>query len=297
MVLAGLGAACGHSPVASRTVSPSGRFAGWWDSDTYGVLHIVMQNGSYVVVPTHPGQAETVMSLRNGVLSAPSEEGERSTFSLSQEGAQLTGHISGRRFTKNINYHRATTADIETALETVNQSRLNQAITRWSLNAGSYPAVAAVRPGGAFQRQLRPWPTNPYTGQPMAPGTQPGEYRYRFTIRGFTLSFVLPHGSSTIRSEAPGWLDGVVTVSQGSGVRPAVKAKVKVRFNAGSKTKPQWLAPETATTDRQGHFEMTQYASSYTVTAVLKGVGRSPTGTGRIKPGQHSHVTLLISAR
>ena len=297
VVLAGLGAACGHSHVASRTVSPSSRFAGWWDSDNWGVLHIVPQNGSYVLVPTLPWLPQTVLSLRNGVLSARPQGGGRLTLILTQDGAQLTGRFSEGGYTKKINYHRATTADIDNALQNANENQLARAIRQWRWNAGSYPAVTAVRPGGAFQRQLQPWPTNPYTGQPMAPGTQPGEYRYRFTTRGFTLFWKEVDASGSTHEDAPGWLDGVVTVSQGSGVRPAVKAKVKVRFNIGSKTKPSWLAPETAATDRQGHFEMTQYASSYTVTAVLKGVGRSRTEMGRIKPGQRSHVTLVISAR
>ena len=31
---------------------------------------------------------------------------------------------------------------------------------------------------GGVAAYVDPWPTNPYTGQPMKPGTQPGDYTY-----------------------------------------------------------------------------------------------------------------------
>lgn len=48
---------------------------------------------------------------------------------------------------------------------------------------GSGPGVSDVRPDGAVAQYVGSWPTNPFTGQPMAPGTQPGDYRFSTAIR------------------------------------------------------------------------------------------------------------------
>lgn len=48
---------------------------------------------------------------------------------------------------------------------------------------GSGPGVSDVRPDGAVAQYVADWPTNPFTGQPMTPGTQPGDYRFSTAIR------------------------------------------------------------------------------------------------------------------
>jgi hypothetical protein len=40
------------------------------------------------------------------------------------------------------------------------------------------PPLAVVRPNGGLQSYLDVWPTNPYSGKPMRPGTDPGQYTY-----------------------------------------------------------------------------------------------------------------------
>ena len=41
-----------------------------------------------------------------------------------------------------------------------------------------YPPPQDVVEGGGISQYVDPWPTNPYTDQPMAPGTSPGSYVY-----------------------------------------------------------------------------------------------------------------------
>ena len=39
-------------------------------------------------------------------------------------------------------------------------------------------AGADVGEGGGIASYVDPWPVNPYSGQPMKPGTQPGDFIY-----------------------------------------------------------------------------------------------------------------------
>ena len=55
---------------------------------------------------------------------------------------------------------------------------LTGVITWATYNNNLYPAPADVSQTGAVAAYVNPWPTNPYTGQPMKPGTQPGDYTY-----------------------------------------------------------------------------------------------------------------------
>jgi len=57
--------------------------------------------------------------------------------------------------------------------------KLQTGVITWATNNNNlYPAPADVSQTGAVAAYVNPWPTNPYTGQPMKPGTQPGDYTY-----------------------------------------------------------------------------------------------------------------------
>ena len=57
--------------------------------------------------------------------------------------------------------------------------KLQTGVITWSTNNNSlYPAPVDVSEAGGIASYVDPWPTNPYTGQPMKPGTQPGDYTY-----------------------------------------------------------------------------------------------------------------------
>jgi hypothetical protein len=57
--------------------------------------------------------------------------------------------------------------------------KLQTGVVTWSTNNNNlYPMPADVTQTGGVASYVNPWPNNPYTGQPMKPGTQPGEYTY-----------------------------------------------------------------------------------------------------------------------
>jgi hypothetical protein len=58
-------------------------------------------------------------------------------------------------------------------------TKLQTGVITWSANNNNlYPMPFEVTETGGVAAYVTPWPTNPYTGQPMKPGTQPGDYTY-----------------------------------------------------------------------------------------------------------------------
>ena len=81
--------------------------------------------------------------------------------------------------------------------------KLQTGVITWATNNNDlYPAPADVAQTGAVAAYVDPWPTNPYSGQPMKPGTQPGDYTYEqlnggagYKLTGFIsngLSYTVP---------------------------------------------------------------------------------------------------------
>jgi hypothetical protein len=57
--------------------------------------------------------------------------------------------------------------------------KLQTGVITWSTNNNNlYPTPTDVSQTGGVATYVDPWPTNPYTSQPMKPGTQPGDYTY-----------------------------------------------------------------------------------------------------------------------
>ncbi len=60
-----------------------------------------------------------------------------------------------------------------------NIAKLQVGIVAWAAdNNNLYPPPQDVVDGGGLSQYVDPWPTNPFTSQPMAPGTAPGSYVY-----------------------------------------------------------------------------------------------------------------------
>lgn len=56
---------------------------------------------------------------------------------------------------------------------------INAGVLAWSqANGNVFPTADEVAQSGAVGQYVSPWPLNPFTGQPMAPGTEPGDYTY-----------------------------------------------------------------------------------------------------------------------
>jgi hypothetical protein len=81
--------------------------------------------------------------------------------------------------------------------------RLQTGVITWSTNNNNlYPTPTDVSEAGGVATYVDPWPTNPYSGQPMKPGTQPGDYTYEqlsggagYKLTGYTgngLTYTVP---------------------------------------------------------------------------------------------------------
>jgi hypothetical protein len=58
--------------------------------------------------------------------------------------------------------------------------KLQVGIITWATNNNNlYPEPGDVTQTGGIASYVDPWPTNPYTGQPMKPGTSAGDYTYQ----------------------------------------------------------------------------------------------------------------------
>ena len=81
--------------------------------------------------------------------------------------------------------------------------KLQTGVITWATNNNNfYPAPADVSQAGGVAAYVNPWPTNPYSGQPMKPGTGPGDYTYEqlnggagYKLTGYVsngLTYVVP---------------------------------------------------------------------------------------------------------
>ncbi|HOT23757.1 MAG TPA: hypothetical protein PLK79_04895 [Thermoleophilia bacterium] len=78
---------------------------------------------------------------------------------------------------------------------------INNGIVAWSAaNGGVYPTTDQVTATGAVAGYVSTWPTNPYTGRPMSPGTGTGDYTYEQLDGGrrYRLTGYLSSGTFTI---------------------------------------------------------------------------------------------------
>jgi hypothetical protein len=77
-------------------------------------------------------------------------------------------------------------AQFETSLEQGRRTAVKEGIRTLQIGVQSWlvdhndtwPPVDVVQPGGSLKTYLDAWPENPYTGGPMEPGKDPGQYTY-----------------------------------------------------------------------------------------------------------------------
>jgi hypothetical protein len=72
----------------------------------------------------------------------------------------------------------------------------------------AFPAVSMVRKGGGLEDATRIWPSNPWTGKLMGPGTARGTYTYTLRNSGtaYTLTMHLSSGKYAFKGTMPPWL-------------------------------------------------------------------------------------------
>ena len=76
-------------------------------------------------------------------------------------------------------------------------AKLQVGIVAWASNSNNlYPSPQDVVNGGGISQYVNPWPVNPFTSQPMTPGTSPGSYVYEQLNggQGYKLTGYLSNG-------------------------------------------------------------------------------------------------------
>ncbi len=194
----------------SSASRPSDAFIGWWFSDGPGPLHIVKQSGHFVsaVYPYLKAGESSVFQTDGAmlILRAPGPDDVRLELKLRPDGRGMTSSylVNGKKMA-DYRFHRGTAAEITDFRSQENVNWLISRIDAWFEVHGSYPPIRAVRPDGELARETtEPWPTNPYTGKPMTPGRQPGQYLYSFRDRGFRLKDFGVNQWGTYSSGTPG---------------------------------------------------------------------------------------------
>jgi len=190
-----------NTPAANGSPSPTAgarsldRYLGWWETDQSLVymVRITRQDAAYRL----GGLVGADLSPLGGSLHGDLSGGlGRVVFRLAPGGRQLFARwILAGKPGDWVRYVRAPSDEVSDFITNGNMNRLAFAIADWQQRMASYPPVAAVRRDGALGRTVRPWPVNPYSGRPIAPGSAPGDYRYRTTKDGFVLVFQTPRGS------------------------------------------------------------------------------------------------------
>ena len=72
----------------------------------------------------------------------------------------------------------------------------------------AFPAVSMVKKGGGLEDATRIWPSNPWTGKVMGPGTSRGTYTYALRNGGtaYSLTMHLSSGKYVFKGTMPAWL-------------------------------------------------------------------------------------------
>ena len=126
------------------------------------------------------------LTLRN--VRVPGSQIIMTRPTASTRGACRTGRSPGRRFRGHRGRHRDPAGDRELV------GRARQPLPGGRGGAKTDEAFAAL---------VTPWPSNPFTGAPMVPGSQPGEYTYAIDGKSFTLVAHLTGGRVVEASSRP----------------------------------------------------------------------------------------------
>jgi hypothetical protein len=205
-----LASACGNPKVVTPSTSPTvrtgyDRYLGWWSAASRGelladLIRVYKRGTTYML----GGQLGAPLRLRDGGLHGTLSAGQGQVeLRISANARHLIlrwthdGHLW-----EEASFTSATTNEIDDFLTQQIYSRVVGAANIWGYKHGHYPPASALLPDGAVGRQLRPWPTNPYTGRPIAPGSGPGDYQYRLTAHSYQLTYHEPDGGGAVMEPA-----------------------------------------------------------------------------------------------
>lgn len=149
-----------------------------------------VKKGGGLTAPVWPANPWT------GAAMAPGKA--RGTFTYKVvaggDGYTLVGHLSAGSFTLSggtpawLEKERLASGDVTAARDRsaeLGVRVIKGYVEQWGmLNNGTAPAAAEVSRTGGVGQLFAYWPANPFTGQPMAPGTDPGGFTYAAGVGG-----------------------------------------------------------------------------------------------------------------
>lgn len=204
-----LASACGNPKVVTPSPSPTvrtgyDRYLGWWSSQSPSelladLIRVYKRGTTYIL----GGQLGAPLRLRDGRLQGTLSAGQGQVelrISANARHLMLRWTHDGSLWEK-ASFTSATSNEIDDFLTQQIYDRITGAVDTWGRKHGHYPPASALLPDGAVGRQLRPWPTNPYTGKPIAPGSGPGNYEYRLTAHRYRLTYQESTGEGGIVME------------------------------------------------------------------------------------------------
>jgi hypothetical protein len=160
----------------------------------------------------------------------------------------------------------------------------------------TFPDKAAVKKGGGLEDKTRIWPSNPWTGKLMGPGTSRGTYTYTLRNSGtaYTLTMHLSSGKYAFSGTLPPWLKTerntasmqdllllqryveAYAAAHGGTYPAAADVTPTAAFSGYTWPKNPWTGADMAAGDTPGCFRYTVGGASYSLRVMLT-TGWSPT--------------------
>ena len=183
-------AGCASTPSSTSSSDP---LVGYWVGGGKGsqmTLVQIRKNGSAYQVLANPAVPAGDAKKRGDSLVVDAHV-VKLTFTP-QPGDQLALEFGGDMFKKPVTVKLSRTdqtgyADAATAYGLV---AIRRGLGMWKAGGGkTYPPPGEVTPSGMLAKMIR-WPTNMFTGQPMQPGNDKGDYTYSQLDGGQAYSLV-----------------------------------------------------------------------------------------------------------
>lgn len=189
---------------------------GYWEATSAGsqgfVIQIVKTGDTYSIqVPGFATGGDPV-KLGAGTLKGDTlvmqKGGSQLEFSLTGDRDHLVMKAGGSSATASsatatLDFARATEAEATKAVEPTVQQRdkandsavregihaIQVGVTSWAADHNDkWPPAGIVSRAGLAKRYVGAWPANPFTGQPMSVGKDPGDYTYESTGDSYKLT-------------------------------------------------------------------------------------------------------------
>jgi hypothetical protein len=157
-----------------------------------------------------------------------------------------------------------------------------------------YPPRTMVKKGGGLPNATLIWPSNPWTGKIMAPGSSRGTYTYTPGADGRSYRFIvhLSSGRFVLKSGIPSWLKGerdtaakqslmllqryVESYAGAHSAAYPAPAEVTAGFGGYSWPKNPWSGADMTQADTLGEFRYVGGGSTYSLKVMLTAGWSSP---------------------